>query len=602
MSPIIVTYPTWQELFGERPSEDDLLGEIRKLDRLHTVWLLARINIFLALDRFQSNPQRTAELQTFLINLLVDEKLFAKLKERFGKERLVDRQTFHSLQVLALMKRVMQVGAEAGGLRPDAEAQASYKLGRCLLMANDLLLSPEGTRAIRKDRPSQTLRKVALQLQLGSGGEINNPPDISRSMVRSEMIFGDILREAPEFSDVSDDFQKRTGIGLQDYVDHVFAILAHYLTLDPKRLIEETGLACIKPQSFFAKAPRGPVEAFWRLELTTLADLKKSLKEPSPLKPHHDFILYRRRPFVVVAEENAVPIHLSFVQEKLESGLFWAVFNSLETDRERDRFFVVWGQLFERYVSRVISRCFAGSAEMHFPFPKFSDNNEEAFDGVISAGKYLIVMEYKGGFLAAQAKYAEDEQEFMRDLERKFGTKKGAGIEQLVRKIVALFCLAPQRRRTLAGIDTTNIEIVIPMLVVQEPFVSSEFTSSILIEFFGELKNKERLDPRIHCTFPLIVDVADVEALQPYLSQRKISLADCAMARVQLGAGGLLPFRDFVGQYLQDRKIQPLRDVETAERFRAIMNRSSERFFGKPLDDTPEPLTSGVNRLGSSSS
>src|SRR6266849_1945332 len=106
MLPQLVTYPTWKEMFGKHPTEAELIEEIWPLDRLHSAWLLARINILLALGRAHSTEKRSVQLQTYLVNLLIGEELFQDLKRRFGPERLENRQPFHSLQVLTLMKMI----------------------------------------------------------------------------------------------------------------------------------------------------------------------------------------------------------------------------------------------------------------------------------------------------------------------------------------------------------------------------------------------------------------------------------------------------------------------------------------------------------------
>jgi hypothetical protein len=376
-------------------------------------------------------------------------------------------------------------------------------------------------------------------------------------------------------------------MAFEDYVDYVLGILTYYITLDFHKLIEDPGLTCIAMPTFFAKAPKDTVARFWLMELTTMDGLEASLREPSGLKPHHDFIALRKKPFLEVAESNAIPLHLGFVQEKLESGLFWAAFNSLSTNEDRALLFTDWGHLFEEYVSHILAQCLGASAETHVPFPKFSDNAEEAFDGIISMGKYWVVMEYKGGFLSANAKYAEDENEFVRDLDRKFGAKKGAGVEQLVRKIAAVFAEKPVERRSLKGIDTSEVRIVIPVLVVQESFVSSEITASYLVDVFGTLKRKQRLDPNVVYTFPLVLDVSDIETLKAFVAAAKVSIVDCLMERVRMGSSGFLSFRDFFRQYLQDRRIGWVPDDETLVRFRQIMDRISNRFFGKPLEAEP---------------
>lgn len=575
-------------MFGKHPTKAELIEEIRPLDRLHSAWLLARINILLALGRIHSTEKQTVKLQTYLVNLLIGEELFQDLKRRFGAERLEKRQPFHSLQILTLIKMFALEGTKDGGLRPDMDIDAAHRLGRCLIMANDFLFTPENLRHIRRERPSIKRKRIALQLQVGSGLEVNNPPTINTSIVRSEMIFGEILKEIPCSLDIRSLFQQRSGMALEDYIDHVFGLLTHYITLDVDKLIENPGLACVNLNAFFAEAPRDIVSKFWDTELTSLDGLENSLREPSQLKPYHDFIAMRKRPVLGVDAENAIPMHVGFVQEKLESGLFWTIFNSLKTPEERFSLFTDWGHLFEEYVSRMLAQCCVASNENYIRFPKFSDNGEEAFDGVISAGKFWVVMEYKGGFLNSLAKYAEDEEEFIKDLEKKFGSEKGAGIEQLTRKIGAVFAANPKQRRPLVGLDSSEVRIVVPVLIVQESFVSSEVAVPYLVDIFGTLKRKQQLDQGVVYTFPIVLDVSEMESLKPYVTGKKLSMVECLMERVRIGTNGFLSFRDFFREYLRQRGIERVTDDETFTRFRAIMNRISLRFFKKPFEPHSE--------------
>jgi hypothetical protein len=129
-------------MFGKRPTSAELLHEIRLLETFNVVPLLAWINLLLVLDRFHSNEQWTHDLQTFLVNRLIDDDLFAHLRDAFGQERLVIRSPFHSLQVLTLMKRIMADGSKTGELQPEIDRDSAYRLGRCLIMVNDFLVTP----------------------------------------------------------------------------------------------------------------------------------------------------------------------------------------------------------------------------------------------------------------------------------------------------------------------------------------------------------------------------------------------------------------------------------------------------------------------------
>jgi hypothetical protein len=455
-------------------------------------------------------------------------------------------------------------------------------------MVNDFLSTPENLRLVGSSRTSKRLRKVALQLQVGSGLEVNNPPAIHASIVRSDKIFGDILRRTPGASDIRTVFRQRSGMDIEDYVDHVFGLLIYFITLDFQKLIADAGLAYINLSIFFAQGPADMVQRFWSLELTTVDALETELSQPSVLKDYHDFTAFRKRPMLEVGPNTATPVHVGFVQEKLESGLFWAIFNTLSTQEEKGLLFTKWGYLFEQYVSDTLAECL-GKRLNFFAFPRFADNDDEAFDGMYVDGDVWVVMEYKGGFLNLNAKYSEDEQVFLRDLNRKFGRDRGAGIEQLVRKISAVFAAKPKERRPLTGIDASGARVILPVLVVQDPFVSSEATTPYLVDVFGTMKRKQHLDRKIVCTTPLVLGVSDIEALAPYLLTRRVSFVDCLMERSRLGGARILSFRDFFRVYLHDRDIAMARDEAVFERFGQIVDRVSRRFFNHPFKSSENP-------------
>lgn len=580
MSPVLITYPTWKEMFGERPSHEELLNQIRQFDKTHTVWFLSRLNMLLALGRFHS--ENVIAIQKLMLGLLIDEELLDRMKKTFGTERIDERQPFHSLQFLLLLKLVLLEAGKTGNRRPDSDRQAGHALGRCLLMANDLLSSDKGLHAIRSDRVSEKRRRLALLLQMGSGMEVNNPPDIVVGVARSELIFGEILRKTQCSLNIPAVFKAQTGIGLDEYVDFIFGTLAYYFAFKWEQVMENAGLACVNNKTLFASAQSAATQ-WWQIEQTTVGNLAQALQAPNNLKSQHDFIALRGTPFVEVAPDNAIPVHLGFVQEKLEVGLFWAIFNSLNTSQERGQLFTDWGHLFENYVTYILGSSFVDNTELFIPFPKFSDKNEESFDGVVSAGNHLFLLEYKGGFLKAEAKYAEDEAALIEDINRKFGKGEDGGLSQLAKKIGQVFASDSAKRRTITGVDTNKCTVVVPILIVQDTFVGSEIVHPFLYEVFGSLKRMQQFERRITIVGPLVLGVGDVEMLRPYLKHGKISFRECMMERVSLGGKKHISFHDFFRDYLTSRSIGPIWDEDAKERFRLVMDRVSQRFFNKPF-------------------
>jgi hypothetical protein len=134
------------------------------------------------------------------------------------------------------------------------------------------------------------------------------------------------------------------------------------------------------------------------------------------------------------------------------------------------------------------------------------------------------------------------------------------------------------------GLDTSNVTIVIPVLIVQESFISSEITATYLADEFASMKHKLQLDSGVYFCFPLILDISEFETLKPYLTSGKISFIDCLMERVKIGSIRILSFRDYFREYLQRHNIPLIRDEELVLRFREIMNRISLRFFKKTFE------------------
>lgn len=584
----IVTFPTWQELYGRRPEVDEVNRILHGMDRLQTALLLSQISIHLALDRFQNETKQAQQLQGFLVSNLIPDDLFLKLKGRYAHERLDLRRCFHPWQVLTLLKLVITECQPTGGLDPDRDGQARHDLGRALVMTNDLLMTKNGQKAIARSRVSEKRRIIALQLQLGSASEINNPPSIKTSIVRTEIMFGEIAgRVAALPLDIKSIFAARRGLQLESYIDFVFGILTYYLTQSQQELIDDSSKVLLDPNTFFRMAPQGDVQRFFEMEMTDLDGSARLLRQPSLLKPQHDFIAFRRKPLLQLAPKSAICPNPGFLEEKLESGIFWSIFNSFATDKERWALFQCWGKIVEEYVHYLLTEPLEAKAEQYIRLPAFEDNGDEAFDGIVTSGDFWFVIECKGGFLKADAKYAEDEDALIDDLRMKFGTDSRAGVGQLARKIGQVFCSKERERRTLHRLDSAKVKVVVPIMVVQESFVSSPLISTYLAGEFRSAMRKQQPLSSVSVGSLQILDVADLETIRPYLRSRQCTFRECLMERVRMGDKAP-EFRAVFGRYFRQRKMTTEIDSDFAARSRVIFNRIAIRFFGRPYQDAPE--------------
>ncbi|MEE8608768.1 MAG: hypothetical protein V3S55_14270 [Nitrospiraceae bacterium] len=585
----LLLYLTWKELLGKRPTEQEVIQDIQKFDRLHTVLLLSRIGIHLFLDNFHSEAKEANALQRFLVANFFNDEVLAKAKEKYGRDRLDVRRAFHCQQVLTLLKWGILHGASINGLRPDTDRKARFELGDCLLKTSDLLYTKEMRKVMKSWLRVPTMNKfVAFQLQAGSAFEVNNPPPINMSIVRNDMIFGEILRNVPTSIDVATEFSKCTGLDLDVYIDMILGILAHYLSKSQQQLIDDPGLSLINPKTFFGIASAKQAEKFWALESATMDEMAQELGKDTGLKPHQDSNVFRMKPFIRINEEAVLCLNPGFVQEKLEVGLFWSIVNHLG-DGDRKKMFDTWGGLFESYVTDLLGTFIRSDSEAYVPFPEFSEkgHRHESFDALIVSGAKCIVIECKGGFLTSRAKYSEDREGFLEDLDLKFGAQPGGGVEQLVRKIGQVFARKESERRKMESLSPEEIEIVVPVLVVQDAFVASPFTAAWLAKRFRDSMRKKDVLKKLKWMGLVVIDVGELEAIRPYIMSGKVVFSDCVMYRARKGDPGsdnrVFSFGDVMESFFEEMKIEQVPPSECDDRFEVIINRVTMRFFGQPF-------------------
>jgi len=586
-------YVTWKDLWGELPGKEHVTQGLQKLDRLHTLILLSRINTHLFLDNFHRNRKETVEVQRFLLAWLLSSEVIEKAQERFGGDRLDFRRPFHQQQVLTLMKWALQETAQVGGIRPDTDATARHRLGSCLIKTSDLLFPPEMHRAIDKWRQSSTINNfLAIQLSSGSGFEVNNPPAIPSSMVRSDILFTDIVQANINTPlDVHAEFEKHTGLALTTYLDMIFALMAHYVSRTQQQLQQHPGNAVINPKTFFGPhVGQDQAQRFWAMEAASVEQVAAELEKDTGLSPHQDFTAFRMKPFLRIADDCAICVNPTFLQEKLEAGLFWAITNHLQKTEDRKLMFDTWGKCFEAYVNHLLSSAAHKDLEVHLPFPQFEEkgHRHESFDAVLISGQTLAVVECKGGFLSAKAKYSEDRKALLEELDLKFGSQPGGGVEQLVRKIEQVFHARDSERRQINELDPYKIQVVIPVLIVQDGFVSSPFTVPWLAKLFRDCIRKKALLKKLVCMGLVVVDVGELEAIRPHVISKQVSLIEALMHRARKGAPGsdnrIFTFHDTTISLLEEKKIDKVPRVDFDERLDAIVNRVCWRFFDRPFE------------------
>jgi hypothetical protein len=458
--------------------------------------------------------ENLAWLQGFLLRNFLDEDAFRRLKERFPTERLEDRPLFHPTQILNVIRLVLR-SCGASDRKPDQNEGDRFKLGAACLMMSDLLQTEEEAQGITQGPDEERMRN--LMAQMVSPFEVLNPAKPAHLLFRSYVQFRILLRDPVVRQNISNtcrgfdfarQFEEVAGISLDKWVTLVFAAYSSYLGRSRDQLVSQPELFIINRKSFISlsQVSQAEMDAFLGTVSGTIEELRHAVVAEGSSDPRFDFVPFRAKPLFQTVEENFACTDPAFLLEKIHAGAFWLVSDSLPSGQRADAF-TAWGRLFEHYVNWLFQGS-SNSPAAFFPFPAW-ENGGESFDGLFLKESLLVPMEYKGGFLLREAKYAGSPDALIPELERKVV----AGCEQLVRKIGQLFDREMSRRKKLQGIPTHHIRRVLPLLIVQDHALGGLFINWWVNLRFSQLMEVHPLAADIQVLPLNLVNIEDIETL-----------------------------------------------------------------------------------------
>jgi hypothetical protein len=546
---------TYSDLTDQEPSQEEVDLLISRFDRKATFLMLAMLNTLLSFVEMRS--ERSKQVQGFLFANLCDEELYERAKQRFGREQVDERPLFHRQQLLTFMRNVLLKASDPGALNPNEGnvKEARFAIGQLATMFNNLLQPIEQTDRLEANAGEADRERVhdELFVQLLPTVELSNPPDPARSVVRNREYLRIFAEGAEVFSfsngqPLASKFQGLADLELDRYVQLLYCIYARYEVESGsiENLINEPQRFNVSREETFSQMDVSPKElhALFKLVASDIDSLTGRVRQETEnpgLLPYHGFREFRERPLVYTNEDEniATVLDMGFLKEKMSGGIFHTLAElfkgapdqqSEEMKGDHNRFIRrYWGEVFEIYVNDRFREVFEWSAKHFHASPTYDSprrkKGEQAFDGLINYCGAVVAMEYKGKYLKLEAKYGEDRQVLMDDLNQRFG--KAA--KQLADNIELCFNAEQVHRATfsvkgpnhepilsLTNDDINNFSSIYPVVIVQEHALRIGFANRWLRGLFqAEIANRSVDLARIR---PLaLINIEDLEAVLPYL-------------------------------------------------------------------------------------
>lgn len=502
MSQPLATYVTFAEFNGGRPSSPKQFhDELAKYHRDGVIALCSAMNCLLKTwigGRIESRAHDLLTQSAFSAELAARMK---RAREDTDNPRVV----FHRQQLLFVTKEAV-LHCKNEGINPLSNAKWN-NFGAVLLMANDQLpfLFPRA-----EDRDQQLLNTFAEFIPVL---EISSPSSMKNKTARAQAmsaIAGELVGY-PDFIDITTIFEGVGGMNVHEFRALSFGSMTKYMQLDLDQF-QKNPEQFFLPRTWFQTVALDPGKiARFLDDVSNNGDsLKQKFDKRNAGKS--DFTPIRDRP-LYVAVDKLFAIDAAFLGEKVETGIFWAVHNSLDAG-QRQRLHRFWGHVFQTYMDRLLSKN-VGGKHTYIPSPQYVSGGEVC-DGLILCGSSAILLEYKGATFTAETKYSGDTGLLSQALDEKLVTEKG--VRQLANAIERLF--ARGTKDQIADVDISTVRRVFPVLVTRDDIGGALVINVILNRKFDAMLNRRSCRPYV-ITPLFCMDAEVMEGISAYLREAR---------------------------------------------------------------------------------
>ena len=505
----LLTFPklTAREVWGHA-SHEDLRRTIESFDLENLLVTLARINLYL------HRNTSIFECDRFLKGKFCDWYLRKKIQNR----RLDECNVFNRESTLLLLDESVRGANRRPANIQDNIVNPRRRLGNCYLIANGLSHA-ETTESGSESTEEQRKEFLAGLMPTWEYAIYSSPWHLIRnSLVRTEQYL-EALEQVSQTFDVNEIFCKATGLTIQDYQYLIFKILRVALEFSPEEILEGSALLInMNPSPSLAPLYDKLLEHI----CISIDELGHALEGEAKHSLPNEFRLWRKYPLVKSDDNKVFPIDISFLRDKLDTGVFWIIRDQLEEEMEGKGVEIIrlWGEVFENYAASIIQRGINTQTqprmETCIPNPKYIQKEEdECTDIAVYGSDTLILLECKAPLLSARTKFSRDSREFYNGLKSKIIAPYG--IKQLCNAIEALTGANNEDKREVSEIDISSVKKIYPVLVLSDRTFSFASMNRLFESEFRRLIRcgESTIEPDVMSLAVLTID--ELENLEPYL-------------------------------------------------------------------------------------
>jgi len=453
----------YDEVFGIKPSWDELLARLRQYSLAQVLGCLGRISG--VLDHFS---RRHAEAQKRVCDGLFGDRSLVvwtgvlnwlKREKQAGAPQATPG-LFHELQLITLAKvalLTLEVDQPDGPASWDALAEA-------LLMLNNLQQGVLGSNP-GADPSTPEGFKVWHQHFIANGLFHHGDTEVHTFPRAYDLYLSDKphLYSDPAYVDLPAAVREATGLEPDTFWFILFAFMAHWRTIEPNAIAG--GQWAMNPTTYFSTLTfsKADTDRFLSLVCLGVQDMKelvRSYYSVGALKPFH-VLPFAKWPLVRIGD-NLFCVSVKLLKHKLTDGLHHLFLDDKKFDRERrGRYLDYMGSVFEDYVSRLLARVYPALAHRYVgPKELTASISGQTCDFVILYGDALVLLEAKATRFSLAARTEESWSDYERQFKEIF-LDSASQIDNTIKAIEAGKLLH-------LGIDPAVVRLYFPLVVSLE--------------------------------------------------------------------------------------------------------------------------------------
>ena len=422
---------------------------------------------------------------------------------------------FNRQATLSLLDKCAYVSDSSSTRSFDSIADRN-ELAKAFLIANGLLDTGSSTRNMTVDEGKKDLLVKSFAFMEYSVNE-SAAYETKKLMVRGEEFLRRLQEHTSELN-VDEIFSQVTGLTLQDYQRLIFGIFAFYWSFTSDEIGRQDP---ITDRSLFFN-PNGQSPELTPLYQRLLPHISVSMDElenRAEERPQFEdeFFLWRKYPLLKISEDRTICVDLSFLLEKLQTGVFWAIRDRLKESREKGIFERLWGDIFEGYTASIIERGVntqnPSTQDKLLIKPEYNRKQRgECSDVALYNDDTLILIECKATVLSSHAKFSGDFDTFYDNIK-----PAKNGIKQLWNAIRRLGSIHNSERLVVKEIDICKVKKIYPVLVLSDQIFSTLLMNWFLDSEFQSLKQQDCLMEDLKVMPLTVLTIMDLESLEPYM-------------------------------------------------------------------------------------